>query len=145
MPCGSSTTSPIDGVPGCDRYVARVVRGVDVHAQSPAWMKRRLTEAGMRPICLAVDVTNYVMMLLGQPLHAFDLDDLADEIVVRRAHPGELLRTLDDVDRALHPEDLLITRGGDRVLGLAGVMGGESSEVSDATTTSSSRLPTSTR
>jgi len=126
--------APIDGVPGCDRYVARVVRGVDVRAQSPAWMTRRLTEVGMRPISLAVDVTNYVMMLLGQPLHAFDLADLSDEIVVRRARPGETLRTLDDVERVLHPEDLLITRGGDRVLGLAGVMGGEFSEVSATTT-----------
>ncbi len=126
--------APINAVPGCDRYVARVVRGVDVGAESPAWMKQRLVEVGMRPISLAVDVTNYVMMLLGQPLHAFDLDDLSGEIVVRRARPGERLRTLDDVDRALHPEDLLITAGGEVVLGLAGVMGGEFSEVSDTTT-----------
>ncbi len=126
--------APLHGVPGCDRYVARVVRGIDASAASPAWMKRRLTEVGMRPISLAVDVTNYVMMLLGQPLHAFDLDDLSGEIVVRRARPGETLRTLDDVERALDPEDLVITRGGERVLGLAGVMGGEFSEVSAGTT-----------
>ncbi len=126
--------APIDDAPGCDRYVARVVRGLDVSAASPAWMRRRLTDVGMRPISLAVDVTNYVMMLLGQPLHAFDLDDLTDEIVVRRAHAGERLRTLDDVDRALHPEDLVITSGGSTLLGLAGVMGGELGEVSGRTT-----------
>ena len=126
--------APIDAVSGCDRYVARVVRGIDASAPTPAWLRRRLTEVGMRPISLAVDITNYVMMLLGQPLHAFDLGDLTDEIVVRRALPGERLRTLDDVDRALHPEDLLITSSGTTILGLAGVMGGEFSEVSPTTT-----------
>ena len=120
---------------GCDRYVARVVYGVDVTASSPRWMQRRLEQAGMRPISLAVDVTNYVMLDVGQPLHAFDLAKLEAPIVVRRARPGERLTTLDDVDRALDPEDLLITdSGGERVLALAGVMGGESSEVSAATT-----------
>ncbi|MDR0625825.1 MAG: phenylalanine--tRNA ligase subunit beta, partial [Bifidobacteriaceae bacterium] len=130
--------APIHGHPGCDRFVARVVRGCDASKASPDWMARRLTEAGMRPISLAVDVTNYVMLELGQPLHAYDLDGLAEPIVVRRAQPREHLVTLDDVDRKLDPEDLLITDspGGDRasrVLGLAGVMGGASSEVGPAT------------
>ncbi|HET9658661.1 MAG TPA: phenylalanine--tRNA ligase subunit beta, partial [Kineosporiaceae bacterium] len=110
-------------------------RGVNPSAPSPRWMQRRLEQAGMRPISLAVDVTNYVMLAVGQPLHAFDLDKLAGPIVVRRARAGERLTTLDDVDRPLHPEDLLITdTDGERVLALAGVMGGASSEVDDSTT-----------
>ncbi|MGO1166470.1 MAG: phenylalanine--tRNA ligase subunit beta, partial [Janibacter sp.] len=126
--------APIDGVPGCDRYVARVVRGIDATATSPEWMRRRLTEVGMRPISLAVDVTNYVMMLLGQPLHAFDLDTLSEAIEVRRARAGEKLSTLDDVERRLTQEDLLITDGGTTPLAIAGVMGGETSEVTAGTT-----------
>ncbi|MEG3614808.1 phenylalanine--tRNA ligase subunit beta [Isoptericola haloaureus] len=131
--------APIDGQVGCDRFVTRVVRGIDPAAPTPPWMKRRLEGSGMRSISLAVDVTNYVMLDLGQPLHAYDLAQVAAPIVVRRATPGERLTTLDDVDRALHAEDLLITDSPDgargaRVLGLAGVMGGASSEVSDATT-----------
>ncbi len=133
FPVRLEDTAPIDGRPGCDRYVARVVRGVDVGARTPAWMALRLTRAGMRPISLPVDVTNYVMLLLGQPLHAFDLDTLSGSIVVRRARPGERLRTLDDVDRTLDPEDLLITDGGTTPLALAGVMGGETSEVGGST------------
>ncbi|MCL3860087.1 phenylalanine--tRNA ligase subunit beta [Actinotalea sp. K2] len=131
--------APVHGVPGCDRFVAQVVRGVAASGPSPAWMQRRLTQAGMRPISLAVDVTNYVMLDLGQPLHAYDLARLAAPIVVRRAAPGESLTTLDGAVRALDAEDLLITdstggaRGG-RVLGLAGVMGGADSEVGDGTT-----------
>jgi phenylalanyl-tRNA synthetase beta chain len=102
-------------------------------------MRRRLDQAGMRPISLAVDVTNYVMLALGQPLHAFDLALVHAPVVVRRARAGERLQTLDDVQRTLDPEDLLITDSpdgadGGRVLALAGVMGGASSEVSDATT-----------
>lgn len=125
---------PIDGVQGCDRYVARVVRGVDVHAATPAWLARRLTQSGMRPISLAVDVTNYLMLLTGQPLHAFDLDKLSGSIEVRRARPGEHLVTLDDVDRMLDPEDLLITDGGHTPLVIAGVMGGANCEVDEQTT-----------
>ncbi len=128
----------LNGQVGCDRFVTRIVRGVDPSAQSPAWMQQRLTRSGMRPISLAVDVTNYVMLDLGQPLHAYDLDKVAAPIVVRRAQAGERLTTLDDVDRALNTEDLLITDSpagsrASRVLGLAGVMGGASSEISAQT------------
>lgn len=126
--------APVDGVPGCDRFVARTVRGIDATASSPEWMQRRLTEVGMRPISLAVDVTNYVMMLLGQPLHAYDLGKLSGSIEVRRARAGERLTTLDEVERTLAPEDLLITDGGTTPLAIAGVMGGASSEVDEATT-----------
>ncbi|WP_454777887.1 phenylalanine--tRNA ligase subunit beta [Georgenia muralis] len=128
----------IDGHVGCDRFVTRIVRGIDPAAPSPAWMTERLTQAGMRPISLAVDVTNYVMLDLGQPLHAYDLATVHAPVVVRRAAAGERLTTLDDVERRLDPEDLLITdspRGrASRVLGLAGVMGGAETEVSAATT-----------
>jgi len=130
--------APVDGRPGCDRFVAQVVRGVDAGAPSPAWLRRRLEQAGMRSISLAVDVTNYVMLDLGQPLHAYDLATLTGPIVVRRARAGETLVTLDDVERALDPEDLLITDSlgghGARVLGLAGVMGGAETEVTASTT-----------
>lgn len=126
--------APLRGNPGCDRYVARVVRGVDPAAVSPAWLQTRLTEAGMRPISLPVDVTNYVMLALGQPLHAFDAAALTGPIVVRRARPGERLTTLDDVARELSPEDLLITDTGETPLAIAGVMGGATSEVGPQTT-----------
>lgn len=129
---------PIHGVGGCDRFVARIVRGIDPQAQTPGWMATRLRQAGMRPISLVVDITNYVMLDLGQPLHAYDLDDLATPIVVRRARAGEQFTTLDDVTRTLDAEDLLITDSaggaGERVLGLAGVMGGAQTEVSASTT-----------
>ena len=125
--------APVGGNIGCTRYVARVVRGIDPSAATPEWMATRLTEAGMRPISLAVDITNYVMLALGQPLHAFDVDTLTGPIVVRRARAGEKLKTLDDVERDLFPEDLLITDAGERALAIAGVMGGEDSEVSEST------------
>lgn len=127
-----------DGYVGCDRFVTRIVRGIDPTAQSPAWLKRRLTQAGMRPISLTVDITNYVMLDLGQPLHAYDLATLTAPIVVRRASPGEKITTLDDAERTLHPDDLLITDSsggrGANVLGIAGVMGGAATEVSESTT-----------
>jgi phenylalanyl-tRNA synthetase beta chain len=130
--------SPLRGGQGCSRFVAVRVNGVDPSAQTPRWMARRLTQAGMRPISLIVDVTNYVMLDLGQPLHAYDAQQVVAPIVVRRARAGETLTTLDDATRTLDREDLLITDSeggaGERVLGLAGVMGGESTEVSDSTT-----------
>ncbi|OJX95576.1 MAG: phenylalanine--tRNA ligase subunit beta [Micrococcales bacterium 73-15] len=131
--------APIHGVVGCDRFVTRVVRGVDPAAPSPQWLQERLRKAGMRPISLAVDATNYVMLDLGQPLHAYDLARVHEPIVVRRARAGERLVTLDDADRALDAEDLLITDSPDgvrgaRPIGIGGVMGGASTEVSDATT-----------
>ncbi len=119
--------------PGCDRFVARVLTGFDPAAPSPAWLQRRLVLAGMRPISLAVDVTNHVMLELGQPTHAYDLATLQGPVVVRRAVTGERLTTLDGQDRALHPGDLLITDDSGPI-GLAGVMGGAATEISETTT-----------
>jgi len=117
---------------GCERFVARIVRGIDPLAPSPLWMQRRIQLAGMRPISLIVDVTNYVMLEIGQPLHAYDLNRLSGAITVRRARAGEKLTTLDDAQRALDPEDLLITDESGPI-GLAGVMGGASTEVHSGT------------
>ncbi|MFF5362288.1 phenylalanine--tRNA ligase subunit beta [Streptomyces scabiei] len=115
---------------GCDRFTARTVTGLDPDARSPIWLKRRLQKVGMRPISLAVDVTNYVMMELGQPLHAYDRSLVQGTIGVRRAEEGEKIVTLDGVTRKLHAEDLVITdeRG---PIGLAGVMGGADTEIAD--------------
>ncbi|MFE5776991.1 phenylalanine--tRNA ligase subunit beta [Brachybacterium sp. NPDC056505] len=128
--------TPIDGRPGCTRFVAQEVTGIDPTAHAPRWMQQRLVLAGMRPISLIVDVTNYVMLDLGQPLHAYDAAELVAPVTVRRAHAGEELATLDDKPRALDPEDLVIADAGagDRAIGIAGVMGGASTEVSAATT-----------
>ena len=123
----------VDDFAGCPRYIGRVFRDVSL-GQSPIWLRARLTNAGMRPISNVVDVTNYVMLALGNPLHAFDLAKLAGgRIVVRRAQPGETIRTLDGVDRKLEPEDLMIADA-ERSVALAGIMGGEETEISDETT-----------
>ncbi|WP_405559609.1 phenylalanine--tRNA ligase subunit beta [Streptomyces canus] len=115
---------------GCDRFTARTVTGLSPEARSPLWLQRRLQKVGMRPISLAVDVTNYVMMELGQPLHAYDRTLVRGTIGVRRAEEGEQIVTLDGVERKLHAEDLVITdeRG---PIGLAGVMGGANTEIAD--------------
>src|SRR5690606_31680885 len=98
----------VEDTAGCDRFALRVVRGIDPTAESPAWLKRRLVQAGMRPISVPVDITNYLMLELGEPMHAFDLARLSGPLVVRRANPGERLTTLDGVERELHPEDMVI-------------------------------------
>ncbi|WP_121745989.1 phenylalanine--tRNA ligase subunit beta [Streptomyces sp. E2N166] len=115
---------------GCDRFTARTVTGLSSEARSPIWLQRRLQKVGMRPISLAVDVTNYVMMELGQPLHAYDRSLVQGTIGVRRAEEGEKIVTLDGTERKLHAEDLVITddRG---PIGLAGVMGGANTEIAD--------------
>ena len=123
----------IEDFAGCPRYIGRVFEAVSI-GPSPLWLRARLTNAGMRPISNVVDVTNYVMLALGNPLHAFDLAKLhGGRIVVRRAQKGETIRTLDGVDRELEPDDLMIADA-DRSVALAGIMGGEETEISEATT-----------
>ena len=123
----------IDDPAGCDRFSTRTVTGLDPTAPTPLEVRRRLLAAGMRPISLAVDVTNYVMLETGQPMHAFDRARLSGPIVVRRATAGERLVTLDGVDRALDPDDLLVTDDSGPIA-LAGVMGGASTEIGPETT-----------
>jgi phenylalanyl-tRNA synthetase beta chain len=118
---------------GCPRFVGREVRGV-TSGPSPMWLQARLRAAGVRPISNLVDATNYVMMELGHPTHAFDLDQVAGQrLRVHRAAAGDTLTTLDDVERALDPGDIVISDA-DGIVSLAGVMGGGPTEVSDATT-----------
>jgi phenylalanyl-tRNA synthetase beta chain len=123
----------VEAEDGCPVFVTRTVTGFDPTAPTPRWLARRIQLAGMRPISLAVDVTNYVMLELGQPIHGYDGDRLSGPIAVRRADPGERLTTLDGAIRDLDPDDLLITddRG---PIGLAGVMGGQETELADDTT-----------
>lgn len=128
----------IDDAELCQRYTARVVRNVKI-GPSPEWLARRVIAAGSRPINNVVDVTNYVMYLTGQPLHAFDLGKLTERdgkrhIVVRAAHEGEKLETLDGVERTLTPDMAVITDAGKCAVALAGVMGGMNSEIDENTT-----------
>ena len=118
----------------CYRYTARAVKDVKIEP-SPEWMQRRLAAAGMRPINNIVDITNYVMLEYGQPMHAFDLDKVqGQKIIVRTPEEGETIRTLDGQDRNLDPNMLLICDA-NRPIGVAGVMGGENSEITDKTKT----------
>lgn len=129
----------IDDAELCPRYTARVVRNVKI-GPSPEWLARRVIAAGSRPINNVVDVTNYVMYLTGQPLHAFDLgklqkrEDGKRHVVVRAARDGELLTTLDEKERSLTPDMCVITDGGETPIALAGVMGGLNSEIDETTT-----------
>src|SRR6516225_4415410 len=123
----------IDDPTACDRFVLREVRGFSPEAQTPLWMRVRLARCAVRPVSLAVDVTNYLMLELGQPLHAFDRSKLTGEIVVRRARPGERLETLDHVVRTLDPQDILITDSSGPI-SMAGTMGGLNTEIDDAST-----------
>ncbi|GGL00409.1 phenylalanine--tRNA ligase beta subunit [Curtobacterium luteum] len=125
--------APIRGRQGATTFVTRVVRGIDPTVKTPAWMVSRLALAGVRSISLPVDITNYVMFELGQPLHGYDLAKVVGGLGVRRAAAGETLVTLDDVTRKLDPEDLVITDS-DGPVGLAGVMGGARTEISATTT-----------
>ncbi|PYD02115.1 phenylalanine--tRNA ligase subunit beta [Microbacterium esteraromaticum] len=120
--------APIRGAVGATEFVARVVRGVDPSRPTPPWMIARLSLAGMRSLGVLIDITNYVMLELGNPIHGYDLDKLQGGITVRRAREGERMTTLDGQERALHIEDLLITDGSGPI-GLAGVMGGGTTEM----------------
>ena len=124
---------PIRGRVGASVFVTRVVRGIDPSRPTPSWMIARLTLAGIRSISLVVDITNYVMLELGQPIHGYDLGKLSGGMTVRRAHAGETLVTLDDRARALHLEDLVIADDSGAI-GLAGVMGGGDTEIGADTT-----------
>ncbi|MEV4675419.1 phenylalanine--tRNA ligase subunit beta [Actinomadura sp. NPDC049382] len=127
---GGAYPASIGDPSACDRFVLREVRGFDPDAETPMWMRVRLHRAGMRPVSLAVDITNYLMLELGQPLHAFDRSKLTGPIVVRRAAPGEKLETLDHVQRTLDPDDILITDESGPI-SMAGTMGGLATEIDD--------------
>jgi phenylalanyl-tRNA synthetase beta chain len=132
-PDGNGYPIAIDDPVGCPVFVAREVSGFDPSAPTPDWLARRIQLAGMRPISLAVDVTNYVMLELGRPIHGYDADKLQGTVGVRRARAGERLTTLDGTDRALSAEDLVVTDDSG-IIGLGGVMGGEATEMSETTT-----------
>jgi phenylalanyl-tRNA synthetase beta chain len=132
-PVDSLGAVTIDDPVGCPRYAGRIIDGVQIGA-SPEWLRSRLETAGIRSINNIVDVTNFVLLELGQPLHAFDFDQLAESrIVVRRAHAGERFTTLDGVERDLCQDTLLICDGR-RPVAIAGVMGGLNSEITTETT-----------
>jgi phenylalanyl-tRNA synthetase beta chain len=136
LPGDVDTVSPdvypasIEDPTACDRFVLREVHGFEPAAPTPLWMRVRLARCGMRSVSLAVDITNYLMLELGQPLHAFDRTKLTGPIVVRRARPGERLETLDHVVRDLDPDDILITDSSGPI-SMAGTMGGLATEISE--------------
>ncbi|TNC19836.1 phenylalanine--tRNA ligase subunit beta [Amycolatopsis alkalitolerans] len=132
-PEGEAWPVRIEDEDGCRRFVLRRVTGLDATAPTPWWMRRRLLLAGIRSISLAVDVTNYVMLELGHPLHAFDTSSVKGDLVVRRAERGEKLATLDEVERTLDPDDIVIVDDSG-VISLAGTMGGASTEISPEST-----------
>jgi phenylalanyl-tRNA synthetase beta chain len=135
VPAASSETFPVELTPGagCPRFASRVIRGLAPGAKSPGWMQERLRRAGLRPISAAVDVTNYVMLELGQPMHAYDLREIDQAIVVRRARAGEPLKLLDGREIALD-ESILVIADRSKPIGMAGVMGGDHSGIGDDTT-----------
>ena len=130
---GASYPVVVEDAEACPVFTAREVTGFDPARPTPAWMARRIEQAGMRSISLAVDVSNYVMLELGQPNHAYDKAKLQGAISVRRAKPGEAITTLDDVERTLDPDDVVICddRG---PIGIGGVMGGAEVEIDGSTT-----------
>jgi len=134
LPAPAADVTPwpcsVDDPTMCDLFTVRRITGFDPAAPTPDWMKRRLVAAGMRPVSLAVDVTNYVMLELGQPLHAFDAAKLSGAIRAGRASAGDSLETLDHVTRALDPDDVVI-QDDSGVIGLAGTMGGLHTEIDD--------------
>ncbi len=132
-PDGDGYPVVVDDPVGCPVFAARTVTGFDPSAPTPDWMVERITQAGMRPISLAVDITNYVMLETGRPIHGYDLDKLQGPIRVRRAVEGEQMTTLDSAQRSLSPEDLVVTDDSG-IIGLGGVMGGEATEMSATTT-----------
>ncbi|QYJ05162.1 phenylalanine--tRNA ligase subunit beta [Nocardioides panacisoli] len=139
-PCERQTPAPddaghpvtVDDPTGCPVFVARTVTGFDPAAPTPEWMARRIRLAGMRPISLAVDITNYVMLETGRPIHGYDRDKVTGRLGVRRAAAGEQLTTLDGTRRTLSEEDLVVTDESG-IIGLGGVMGGETTEMSGTT------------
>src|SRR5499433_1909247 len=120
----------IDDPTACDRFVLREARGFDPAMPTPLWIRVRLARCGLRSVSLAVDITNYLMLELGQPLHAFDRTRLTGPIVVRRARAGERMETLDHVVRDLDPDDILITDSSGPI-SMAGTMGGLATEISE--------------
>jgi phenylalanyl-tRNA synthetase beta chain len=135
VPAGEGEAWPltVEDREGCRRFVFRRVTGVDPTAPTPWFIRRRLMLAGIRSISLAVDVTNYVMLEMGQPLHAFDAEKLTGDLTVRRAKSGEKLTTLDDAERELDPDDIVICDETGPI-SLAGVMGGATTEIGEKTT-----------
>jgi phenylalanyl-tRNA synthetase beta chain len=134
VPVASAATLPVvlEAPAACPRYLGRSIKGVDRSAPTPLWMKERLRRSGLRSLDPVVDVTNYVLLELGQPLHAFDADKLAGGIRVRLAEAGEKLRLLNDQELELHA-DVLVIADAEQALALAGIMGGSASAVSDST------------